>query len=234
MTPTVSSSGSSPRAVHARRVRCGALALAAAGVLFFLYPVIRPYPDSAAAMASAAWVVSHLFAVLGFVLLTIGVGALWMALAQTRGERLAFRALMTTGFGVGLTLPYYGAEVFGLHAIGQRSLQDHNRALLDLPDAIRFSPAAAGTFVAGLLLLAAGPTLAAVAVRRSGVLPQICGVPMALGFVLFLPQFFGPPSLRIAHGLLVGFGCIWLAVEMWRGWRTLAARSPSPGPAGAG
>lgn len=57
------------------RVRFGALALAVAGVLFVLYPAIRPYSDEtslqgAAAFASSAWIVAHVLAMLGFVLVT--------------------------------------------------------------------------------------------------------------------------------------------------------------------
>ncbi|WP_054847802.1 hypothetical protein [Methanoculleus chikugoensis] len=40
--------------------------------------------------------------------------------------------------------------------------------------------------------------------------PRWSGIPLALGFALFLPQFFTPPPpARIAHGLLVMIGC-WL------------------------
>jgi len=33
----------------------------------------------------------------------------------------------------------------------------------------------------------------------------------AVGFGLFLPQFFGPPALRIGHGVLLAAACVWLA-----------------------
>jgi Zinc-binding dehydrogenase len=60
------------------RVRLGALALAIAGVLFVLYPAIRPYSDEAslqgaAAFASGAWIVAHVLAMLGFVLVALGL-----------------------------------------------------------------------------------------------------------------------------------------------------------------
>ncbi|HZD87038.1 MAG TPA: hypothetical protein VE088_03425 [Gaiellaceae bacterium] len=37
-------------------------------------------------------------------------------------RRRPLRALVLTWLGVGLTIPYYGAEAFGLHAVGQRAL----------------------------------------------------------------------------------------------------------------
>jgi len=38
----------------------------------------------------------------------------------------------------------------------------------------------------------------------------------AIGFALFLPQFYLPPAARIAHGVLLSAGCAWFAVAMWR------------------
>jgi hypothetical protein len=58
--------------------------------------------------------------------------------------------------------------------------------------------------------------LAAVAIWRSGALARASGILFAVGFVLFLPQFFTPPAVRIAHGVLVAAGCIWLALALWR------------------
>ena len=58
--------------------------------------------------------------------------------------------------------------------------------------------------------------LAAAAVWRSEVLPRWSGVPFALAFTLYIPQFFGPPAIRVAHGLLVTTGCLWLAFVVWR------------------
>jgi hypothetical protein len=69
-------------------------------------------------------------------------------------------------------------------------------------------------FVLGLLLLAAGAVLVAIAVWRSGTLSRWSGIPFALGFVLYLPQFFGTQPIRVAHGLLVALGCIWVAVSL--------------------
>ena len=190
-------------------VRQGALAFAAAGLLFLAYPVLRPYSggpeDGAAEFASGLWVVAHLSAVLGFILLPLGL----MALRAGRGTFLAM------WFGVGLTLPYYGAEVFGLNAIGLRSVQDHNPALVDLAQVIRYTPTAVTSFGLGLLLIGLGAVLTAVHVWRSES-PRWSGVPFALGFALFIPQFFTTPPIRMAHGLLVAVGCVLLAVVLWR------------------
>ena len=204
------------------RTRFGALALAIAGVLFILYPAVRPWQDESTvegatkAMSAGAWVAAHLFAMLGFILVALGLLGLWNAVSRTRAEQLALAAVVTTWIGVGLTLPYYGAEDFGLNAIARKAAEGQVSDLLGLVEAVRFSPVPITTFGLGLLLLAAGAVLAAVAIWRSGVLARSSGILFAAGVVLFLPQFFTPPAVRIAHGVLVAAGSIWLAVALWR------------------
>jgi hypothetical protein len=204
------------------RTRSGALALAVAGVMFVLYPAVRPWQDESTvegatkALSSGAWVAAHLFAMVGFILVALGMLAVWNAVSRTRAERLGFGAVVTAWVGVGLTLPYYGAEDFGLNAIARKAAEGQVPDLLGLVDAVRFSPVPITTFGLGLLLLAAGAVLAAAAVWRSGALPRPSGILFAAGFVLFLPQFFTPPAVRIAHGVLVAAGSIWLALALWR------------------
>jgi hypothetical protein len=208
------------------RVRLGALALAVAGVLFVLYPAIRPYSDEtslqgAAAFASNAWIVAHILAMLGFVLVALGLLALYRTLRVTPAEGLAFLALVSTWIGVGLTLPYYGAEAFGLHVLGQEAIRQQNAAVLGLANDIRYGPGIY-LFGVGLLLEGIGAILAAAAVWRSGALPRWSGIPFGLAFALYIPQFFASPPIRVAHGGLVTAGCVWLAVSIWQaqGWRT--------------
>ena len=35
---------------------------------------------------------------------------------------------------------------------------------------------------------------------------------VGLGLLLYLPQFFASPAVRIGHGLLLGLGCVAVAV----------------------
>jgi uncharacterized membrane protein len=202
--------------------RSGAFALAVAGVLFVLYPAVRPWQDESTvegattAMSSSAWVAAHLFAMVGFILVALGLLGLWSAVRRTRAERLARAAVVATWVGVGLTLPYYGAEDFGLNAVARKAADGQVSDLLGLVEAVRFSLVPITTFGLGLLVLAAGAVLAAVAIWRSGVLARSSGILFAAGFVLFLPQFFTPPAVRIAHGVLVAAGSIWLAMALWR------------------
>jgi len=210
------------------RIRLGAVALAVAGVCLFLYPAVRPWTDEStvegatAAMSSGAWVAAHLFAMIAFILVPLGLLALHSAVSRTRAERIAVVAIVTFWIGAGLTLPYYGAEDFALNAIAKRAQAGQSLDLLDLVDAIRFSPAAATTFAVGLLLMGVGAVLAAITIWRSGVLPRYSGILFALGFALFIPQFYTPAAVRIAHGVLVALGSFWIALVLWRAKSTNA------------
>jgi hypothetical protein len=70
--------------------------------------------------------------------------------------------------------------------------------------------------VAGLLTLAVGAILVAVAIWRSRILPKWSGIPFALGFALYIPQYVASQPVRVAHGLLLAAGCLWIAVGMWQ------------------
>lgn len=213
----------------ATRIRWGAAALAAAGVLFLAYPALRPWHDentvsgATASMSSTAWVAAHFFAMLGFILVPLGLLALRAAIATTRAEPLALTATVLAWIGTGLTLPYYGAEDFGLHAIA--GPDGHRAGLLNLIHDVRYQPLAVTMFSVGLLLLAAAAITAAIAVWRSHVLPRTSAVLFAAGFALFLPQFFGPAAIRIAHGILLAAGLIILAAALWA-----SADRPRPAP----
>ncbi|MFI6095441.1 hypothetical protein ACIA8G_07815 [Lentzea sp. NPDC051213] len=169
--------------------------LAAAGLLFLLYPAFRPWEDettaagAAAAMGSQAWVWSHLFAMIGFILVPIAL----LEIHRT--------AAITFWVGAGLTLPYYGAEDFGLHEIAAQP------NVLELAEAVRYNPVAVTTFTLGLITMAVAAIMVAARLRTTA------AILFAAGFALFLPQFFTPPAVRIAHGVLVLIGCAWLALD---------------------
>ena len=157
-----------------------------------------------------------------FILVGLGLLALRDALSGTPGQQVALAAVVTWWIGAGLTLPYYGAEDFGLNAIA-REAAGQQVDVLDLVQTVRFSPVPATVFLLGLLGLAVAAILAAVAIWRSGSLPRYSGVVFALGFALFIPQFYAPPAVRIAHGVLVGIGCVWVAVALWTAKPSLTA-----------
>jgi len=202
------------------RTRAGAVAFAAAGALFLAYPAVRPYHDESTtagattSMSSNAWVAAHLFAMIGFVLLPLGLLAITGLVGRTRAGGLALAATVAVWIGAGLSLPYYGAEDFGLHAIaGPHGIQSN---VVGLADAVRNQPVALSTFGLGLVVLAIGAILAAVAIWRCAVLPRWIGIPFAAAVALFLPQFYASPEIRVAHGVLMLISLVLLAGALWR------------------
>ena len=98
-------SSSDETAVSTARIRRGALSLALAGILFFLYPVLRPFSDEtslqgAEAFASPFWILAHMLAVVGFILLALSLLGVDNALSHTVARRLASVALVLTWIGV--------------------------------------------------------------------------------------------------------------------------------------
>jgi hypothetical protein len=208
------------RSALATRSRMGAISLAISGILFVLYPAIRPFSsekglDGAAAFGSSHWIVAHMLAMVGFTLLVLGLVGWHSALQSSPIEGSAFRAFVVTLAAIGLTLPFYGGEAYGLHAIGQEALKRGDGSLVDMSTVVR-GGAGLMMFLTGLLLLGIGAIMVARVIWKSGEFAKWSGIPFAIAFALYIPQFFGTQPLRVAHGLLVAAGCAWIAIEMWR------------------
>ena len=202
------------------RVRAAAVALAVAGVLFVLYPAIRPFSDEstlagAQAFASNAWVVSHVMGMLGFLGVALGLLGLYVASAGTPAARQSFWAVVFGWLGTGLTLTYYGAEVYGLRAIGREALSQHDASVLALADQVRGVPGEV-IFAIGLIWVAVAGVMAASASWRLAGLARWGALVVAAGLALYIPQFFFGQPVRIAHGALLAAGCLCLAAGLWR------------------
>lgn len=203
------------------RSTIGPVCLGVSSLLLLVFPLVRPFTDRtgspaevAATFASTSWVAAHILAGLGFVLLPMGLLALCTFLWDARVERPACQGLIVSWVGIGLILPtVFGTEPFALRAIGQAAIRQKNMDLLVLAMSIRMGPQARFLFP-GLLVLAIGAVLIAVAVWRSGVLPRWSGVLFALGLALFFPLF--PRTIRIVDGMLIGVGGVWIAMSMLR------------------
>ncbi|GAA4982729.1 hypothetical protein WHI96_12680 [Pseudonocardia tropica] len=192
--------------------RAALVALVVAGLSFALLPPLFPHDSAlpgvagAAATATTAWTVSHLFGMIALITLPLGVYGIRPALGRGGGVAAALVAA-----GAGLALPYYGGETFGAAAVAELVVRTGDAGLVDGIAAIRWGLLPAAFLTGGMLLLAIGGVLLARSVRRGGATPGWAGVPLATGLVLFVPQFFAPPGVRIAHGLLLLAGCILLA-----------------------
>jgi len=210
------------------RARMGAIAFGLAGILFVVYEAAAPRLDQttlegAESWTTVGWTVAHISAIIGLILIPLGYGALRGYLEGTRNEKTAFLAATIGYIGSALTISYYGAEVYGLKAIGQRAVDDGDASMTEVGNAFRYDPTAMSVFAIGLALIAIAAVLAAVAVWRSGTLNRWSAVPLAALLVTMLPQYFLPPSGRIAWGALVTVAALWLAAELWRA----SAKSPA-------
>jgi hypothetical protein len=142
----------------------------------------------------------------------VGLFGLYTLLQGSNVERRASQGLILSWIGTGLILPtVLGTEAFGLRAIGQAAVQQKNTDLLVIANSVRFGPQRI-FFFPGLLMLAVGAVLIAVAVWKSGTLPRWSGILFAIGLALFFPLF--PQGVRIVDGLLIGVGGIWVALSM--------------------
>ena len=203
------------------RIRLAAACLVLAGAFFLLFPVVRPFFDEtslqgAREFASTQWVVAHSLGMGGFILLSLGFLGVYLRLQKTEADKRSFSAFVLSLVGMGLTLPFFGAEAFSLQVIGQAAVSRNETDLIPLINQIRYGP---GIYfvLTGLLLVAAAAILLASAIRMSGLLPKWSGLPLAIGFAVYIPQLQGDPAfqlIRIAIALIIALGCTWIAWGM--------------------
>ncbi|WP_062051938.1 hypothetical protein [Bacillus sp. JCM 19034] len=196
-------------------VHFSSISLVISGILFVLYPALRPFSDEsslqgAAAFSSTEWLLSHILAIVAFTLLPLGFYGFQYSLQNS----LTYWAFVFCLVGVGLTLPFYGGETFGLYAIGLEAINQQSVDLLSQADIVR-SGFGLVMFVIGLLLVAIAAILLTIALWTSNKYLKFSGIPLTLGMILYLPQFFFDQPLRVTHGMLVAIGCIWIAIELW-------------------
>ena len=188
-----------------------AIVLVAAGILFAVYPALRPYSsevgtEGAEAVASWEWVAAHLCGIAGFILLAYAATRLWPGITST-----------TTLFGTALVLPYYGAETFGLYALGRNAAAEE---IEPGAETIRYFGPAVATFGAGLLLLAVAGVLIARRLWADDL--RVAAILVGVGLLGYLPQFFTPAPVRILHGILLGLGLLVTGIAVF----TRARRAP--------
>jgi hypothetical protein len=208
-TARSSRAGASPAPVApAGRIgRTAALGLAA--LAFAAYPVLRGYGpetgmEGAALYARPAWLLAHLLGMAGFVLVATGLAGV-----DERAGRWAT-------WGAFLVLPYYGAEAFGLHALGAEVLATGHGDMTAAADAFRYHPVALAMFTVGWAAFAAVGIRLIVLARRAGGASRWGLALTGIALLTYLPQFFLPPAGRVSHGLLLAAGLALLALSTRR------------------
>ncbi|MEP9392975.1 hypothetical protein ABLE94_12040 [Gordonia sp. VNK1] len=183
------------------------IAMIAAGVMFTLYPLIRGFGSEerragAEMFAALSWMAAHLCAMVGSVLIAVALRFL-----PSAGSALELTAWLAASF----LLPYYGAEAYGLNALGHWARDNANYDALQIADGFRYAPVPMITFGIGWILLAAvGIALIVQAARDRGgpAMNRLGAAISGFGLTVFLPVFFVPGVLRIAHGIVLAVGLI--------------------------
>ena len=183
------------------------VAFLTAGLLFGAFQGLRPYPaggaDTAAEFSSPWWTVAHLSGAAALVAFAIGI-----ALSTRRGV-----TLLSALIGTGATLLYFGMETFALPLLATRLSGD---ALTEAAEQLRMSGPQVTVFGVGLILVAVAAIMFAVRLHRAGTVSTAAAIVFAAGWATILPQFFGGQPVRLAHGLLMVAGGLWLAADLHR------------------
>lgn len=193
-----------------------AVGLLTAAAAFVAYPALRPaVPEEglvgAAGFASDAWLTAHALGMLGFIALAVALRSAERVRPWPWSGRPLRELVSRVLLGVALILPYYGAEAFGLHAVGRYAVATGDAAASAAVMGFRFEPVPVAMFGIGLLLLALAGARLVIGLRRAPLVPRLGGLLAGVGLLTYLPQFFLPMPGRIVHGVVLGAGLLLLA-----------------------
>lgn len=196
--------------------------LVGTGTMMAAYLLLRPYGDqsgdairTAAAFASPLWVAAHLFGALALAQFARLALRLDEALRDGGRRSTLARAARTLALvGVVLCLPYYGAETFGLQALGEAHQANPDAGMLAIGEQVRNHPAALATFGAGLLALSTAAVLVALVWSRNA-RQRWAGWPLGIAMALFPGQFYLPAVARMGFGVVVAVVAgVWLVAAL--------------------
>lgn len=198
------------------RITTTSVGLATAGLAFATYPALRPWgPESGARgaldLGSTAWLASHVLGMVGFVLLAFSLRAAANRTPWSWSGRPLREAEGRAWLAVALLLPFYGAEAYGLNAVGRYATTHADPSVLEIADSFRYEPVAFTTFGIGLLVLVLVGGRIAHGLWHAGALARTAGILTGLGLATYLPQFFTTPEVRVGHGILLGLGLLLMA-----------------------
>lgn len=191
-----------------------------AGVSLAAYPMLRPYGpevglEGARDFGSPWWVAAHLLGIVGFAAIAFGLRAAVAGGVSWGGRPL--REVETRAWvAVVLLLPYYGAEAYGLSAVGRHAVDTGDPSVLAVADSFRYAPVEMTTFALGLVVLAAVGLRVVLGLWHQRGAVRAGALLTAAGLMTFLPQFFGSPEVRIAHGVVLGLGLVLVGLGLAR------------------
>lgn len=168
----------------------------------------------------------HLVAsILGAGIGALGFVALAVVLAFRRRRRLAYWALMMSILGNALATSVFGVAAFAQPAIGRAYQAGHTAEATAINADVYGTPLVV-TALLGVVLLSAGLVTFGVAVARSGSLPAVAGIVVAVGGPVFSLVGLALANVvqSIGAALLVA-GTTWIA---WAARKPAAAGEPEP------
>jgi hypothetical protein len=202
--------------------RFGLLALPLAGLLALigLYSTLQlgsggilASGDNRAIVSGGYFLSVFLGNILALAVLILGVVALYAYLANGGQSALALGAMVSSVFGIALTLSTVGVNAYAVPALSRSFLEGKTQSIRII-DYVFAGPLGTVSTLA-FLLYAAGFVLFGVAVWRSGALPGWAGVLVAV----HAPLISGPFTVvgSVVGALLALAGGGWIALSALRG-----------------
>jgi hypothetical protein len=181
-----------------------------------------PQPSGYASyVTTTEFLIHHLLAsIFGAGVGILGLTALFIVLCKGRAAPLALWALVLGVIGNTLDTAGFGVAAFAQSAIGRAYLSGHMAEATALNNDV-YGPPLFATLLLGTLLITISIVLFGVAVARSGSLPKLAGIGLAVGIVLFA-VVFGPVSFfdfgagQPLAAALMGASAVWIAITGWR------------------
>ena len=164
-------------------------------------------------VSSGSYLVSQCGYVIAYVAPFFGFWALSTYLSEAGNERLAFWGLMGALVGTALPLTTLGIFTYASPALGRLYLlgDTHLPAVITeiaMGPSMVLGTAGAAIYVLGCVLLAVG-------IWKSGALPRVPAIMIALHGVL-IAFGFGSPAALVASWVLLGVAGTWLALRVAR------------------
>jgi hypothetical protein len=204
------------------RIRWGIWALAISGVLFTvaaLIPGVAVDPSTspdAFARVSATVGFSNMLGIPAGAFLLVGVLTLYLFLAGTSVDRIAFAGLLLIIAGVSMFLPFIGIYAFAGPVSGRHYLNGDSNAVTIITESTSTTNPSALIFgsAAGLALVT-GAVAIAIAIWRSKSLPRWSGITFAIAILFSAdPFFFYQPIIWVSGGLLLLISGLWLSTSI--------------------
>jgi hypothetical protein len=221
MSTLTATSTSEKRGVMIDLVRRGIYALPAAGVLTavpWIFILQQPDPKTdpagyARSVTSTGQAVGGYLYLAGLMCLLFGLLALYGYLARTRAYSWAAAGMIVSVVVIALILPTFGTFAVAGPVLGDAYLSGHkdvgSAMVLMSGESNRVMSSIAFCFEISLI----GAIAYAVAVWKSGSLPRVAGILVALGFVLSITI---SPFIGWTGALFLVIGGVWMAIRVNR------------------